>query len=214
MAEFYLKFESLTGSVGLINPYDFTIDVFLHFIMRQSLHVFTVRNHLSIVVWLLATGFLQIRTVTVEIMKTVFLFRNCENDTTVVLMDFHYLDSYFTKKQTKQKHYWLRTHFFLSNRPIKAAKGRNSCVYIQSFHPCCYYQTIPSTPNYLVFPQQPCYPQWHVFKCILSISSLREMTPIHLPSACQSLSVWPRKWELQMVSSPDDEARTAAMAGN
>lgn len=138
------------------------------------------------------------------------------------LWKYSYLCAERTEVKTK-KIIWLLTIFFCRglNKISGLSKGRNGCVYIQLlfhisfiFHPCSYCEPIPSMPNYLVFPQDSCFLQRHVFKCILSISSPWEMTPSITPSACQSLPVWPRKWELQMVSSIDDEARMAAMAGN
>lgn len=38
--------------------------------------------------------------------------------------------------------------------------------------------------------------------------------PIHHLCVGQSLTVWARKWDLQMVSYTDDEAHTAAPAAN
>lgn len=52
------------------------------------------------------------------------------------------------------------------------------------------------------------------FSSGFSLSHLWELTPIHLPCAGQSLTVWPRKLNLQLVSCTDDEAHTAAPAGN
>lgn len=79
----------------------------------------------------------------------------------------------------------LLANFFCCglNRISGLSKSRNCCVYMKllfhisfSFHPCSYCEPIPCTPNYLVFPQDSCSLQRHVFKCILSISSPWEMT--------------------------------------